>query len=213
VTEIGLFPLELVLVPTERVPLHIFEPRYKELIGECLRSGDEFGLVLEDEQGRREIGTRAAVVEVLQVFDDGRMNVVVEGRERFRLVELTDGRAFLTGEIESIDDEPDPPAEADVQQALAIFRRLVEIAEAEVDEPDAGSEALSFELAARVDFGVELKQELLELRSERGRLRRLAEILERAVEAMTLEKEVRERAAGNGKVESRGEPGSRPKPS
>src|SRR6516165_8744487 len=85
VTEIGLFPLELVLLPSERVPLHIFEPRYKELIGECLRSGEEFGLVLQDEQGRREIGTKAVVVEVLQVFDDGRMNVVVEGHERFRL--------------------------------------------------------------------------------------------------------------------------------
>ena len=97
VIEIGLFPLELVLLPTERVPLHIFEPRYKELIGECLRSGREFGLVLQDEQGRRDIGTRAAVVEVLQVFDDGRMNVVVEGHERFRLRELTTGRILPDG--------------------------------------------------------------------------------------------------------------------
>lgn len=104
-SEIGLFPLELVLLPTERVPLHVFEPRYKELVGECLRSGLEFGLVLQDDQGRREIGTRAAVVEVLQVFDDGRMNVVVEGHDRFRLLEMTSGRAFLTGEVEAIDDE------------------------------------------------------------------------------------------------------------
>src|SRR5919206_377127 len=125
-SEIGLFPLQLVLLPSERVPLHIFEPRYKELIGECLEEGLEFGLLLEDESGRREIGTRAAVVE-----------------------------------------------------------------------------ALSFELASRVDFGHELKQEILELRSERERLRRLVEILERAVEAIALEKEVRERAAGNGKVEAR----------
>ena len=70
--EIGLFPLELVLLPTERVPLHIFEPRYKELIGECLTEGREFGLILEDEQGRREIGTRARVVEVLQRYGRGR---------------------------------------------------------------------------------------------------------------------------------------------
>jgi ATP-dependent Lon protease len=203
VSEIGLFPLELVLLPTERVPLHIFEPRYKELIGECLEEGREFGLVLEDENGRREIGTSAAVIEVLQVFEDGRMNVVVEGRDRFRLLELTDGREFLTGEVESVDDETDPPAPEDVTKAVAIFRRLVEVAEAEVDEPDAASESLSFQLASRVDFGLELKQELLELRSERNRLRRLAEILERAVEAMALEKEVRDRASGNGKVEAR----------
>src|SRR5205814_4924721 len=134
-TEIGLFPLALVLLPTERVPLHIFEPRYKELIGECLTEGREFGLVLEDDQGRREIGTRAGVIEVLQVFDDGRMNVVVEGRERFRLLELTGGRAFLTGDVEPLDDDVDPPEEEDVERAVAAFRRLVDVAEAEVDEP------------------------------------------------------------------------------
>jgi Lon protease-like protein len=203
VPEIGLFPLQLVLLPTERVPLHIFEPRYKELIGECLEEGVEFGLLLEDEEGRRDVGTRAAVVEVLQVFDDGRMNVVVEGRERFRLLELTEGREFLTGDVEPVADEPDPPGPDEIEAALAIFRRLVEVAESDVDEPDAAAQALSFELAARVDFGHELKQEILELRSERRRLQRLVEILERAVEAMTLEKEVRERASGNGRVSPR----------
>jgi Lon protease-like protein len=201
VPEIGLFPLQLVLLPTERVPLHIFEPRYKELIGECLEEGLEFGLVLEDEEGRRDVGTRAAVVEVLQVFDDGRMNVVVEGRERFRLVELTEGRPFLTGEVVALDDEDDPPAPDDVEQAIALFRRLSEAAEADVEEPEGWSAAtLSFELAARIDFGVELRQELLELRSERTRLARLAELMERAIEAIERERDVRERASGNGKV-------------
>ncbi len=200
-SEIGLFPLELVLMPTEQVPLHIFEPRYKELIGECLTEGREFGLVLEDEEGRREVGTRAGVIEVLQVFDDGRMNVVVEGRDRFRLLELTEGRAFLTGEVVPLDDEDDPPSDDDVGQALVLFRRLSEAAEADVEEPKEWSpETLSFELAARIDFGVELRQELLELRSERTRLARLAELMERAIEAIEREREVRERAAGNGKV-------------
>ena len=131
--EIGLFPLELVLLPTERVPLHIFEPRYKELIGECLRSGNEFGLVLEDEEGRREIGTRAAVVEVLQVFDDGRMNVVVEGHDRFRLRGLTSGREFLTGEVEPLDDEEEDASGSDSERALALFRELVEAVGEEID--------------------------------------------------------------------------------
>jgi Lon protease-like protein len=203
VPEIGLFPLQLVLLPTERVPLHIFEPRYKELIGECLEEGLEFGLVLEDEDGRRDVGTQAAVVEVLQVFDDGRMNVVVEGRRRFRLVELTEGREFLTGEVEPVEDDPDPAPPEEVEAALGVFRRLVEVAESDVDEPDPAANDLSFELASRVDFGHELKQEILELRSERRRLRRLVEILKRAVEAMALEKEVRERASGNGRVSPR----------
>ncbi|TMJ94386.1 MAG: hypothetical protein E6G67_09675 [Actinobacteria bacterium] len=78
-SEIGLFPLDLVLLPGEQRPLHVFEPRYKELIGECLDEETEFGLVLADEEGMREVGTRAAVVEVLERFDDGRLNVVIEG--------------------------------------------------------------------------------------------------------------------------------------
>ena len=199
-SEIGLFPLELVLLPTERVPLHIFEPRYKELIGECLRSGREFGLVLQDEQGRREIGTRAAVVEVLQVFEDGRMNVVVEGHDRFRLLELTSGRAFLTGDVEPVDDEEAEASPTDSERALALFRQLVELVDGEVEEPDGATGSLSFEIASRVDFGIEPKQELLELRSEPARLRQLCELLEGAVEAVRREREVRERAATNGKL-------------
>jgi ATP-dependent Lon protease len=199
VSEIGLFPLELVLLPTERIPLHIFEPRYKELIGECLRNGREFGLVLQDDQGRRDVGTSAAVVEVLRVFDDGRMNVVVEGQERFRLCELTSGRSFLTAEVEPLDDEDvDVPTEAD--RALELYRRLVEVAGVEVEELDESSELLSFEIAARIDFGLAPKQELLELRSESARLDRLCDLLERAIDAMAREREVGERAASNGKV-------------
>src|SRR5215470_2935880 len=108
VDEIGLFPLGMVLLPTEQVPLHIFEPRYRELIGECLEEEREFGLVLADDDGIRDIGTRAAVTEVLERFDDGRLNVVVEGRERFRISELTGGRSFQTAEVEPIEDEADP---------------------------------------------------------------------------------------------------------
>ena len=87
--EIGLFPLNLVLLPGEQAPLHVFEPRYRELIGECLEENGEFGLVLADDDGMREIGCRAGVIEVLEQFEDGRLNVVVEGRERIRIAELT----------------------------------------------------------------------------------------------------------------------------
>jgi len=103
--EIGLFPLDLVLLPTERVPLHIFEERYKELIGECVREGRDFGLLRASEAGMAEVGTRASVAELLQELPDGRMNIVVEGGERFRLVDLTDGRSFQTAEVEPYDDE------------------------------------------------------------------------------------------------------------
>jgi Lon protease-like protein len=205
VPEIGLFPLELALLPTERVPLHIFEPRYKELIRECIADESEFGLVLADDDGRREVGTRAAVVEVLQIFDDGRLNVLVEGRERFRIVEETEGRSFLTGEVEPVDDErEDGPTEAETERATALFQRLVELADADVDVPGAAAPALSFELAARVDLGTALKQDLLELTSERERLQRVCEVLEQAVEGLAAAREVQERAATNGKVSRAG---------
>ena len=198
--EIGLFPLELVLLPTERVPLHIFEDRYKELIGECLAHDGEFGLVFADERGLREIGTLAGIAEVLERFADGRLNILIEGRERFRLVELTKGRAFHTAEIEEVADEDDAPDEADVVRALGQFAQLREITASEVDEPDPDIGFLSFQLAARVDFGAEVKQQLLEERSEPRRIRVVADLLENAVRTLTLELEVQERASQNGRV-------------
>jgi Lon protease-like protein len=200
VPEIGLFPLELVLLPSERVPLHIFEDRYKDLISECLEGGGEFGLILETGDRLAEIGTLTGVVEVIHTFDDGRMNVLVEGRARFRLSYETDGRSYRTAEIQPLEDDDEPPTDAEIDEALASFRRLAKIADADdLHEPAEGA-ALSFQLASKVDFGHELKQELLELRSERQRLVRLAELLEKAVAGLTREREVRERASGNGKV-------------
>ncbi|HEU0303066.1 MAG TPA: LON peptidase substrate-binding domain-containing protein [Gaiellaceae bacterium] len=199
--EIGLFPLALVLTPTERVPLHIFEPRFKELIGECVADGTPFGLLLEDDEGRREVGTLAEVREVAHVFEDGRMNILVEGRERFRVAQWTDGRSYPTADVEPFEDEgAGPPDPAAAEDALGLFRKLAAVAEADIDEPDGSSGSLAFEIAAHVDFGTEPKQELIELRSETARLRRLAELLEHALTAMTREKEIRERAATNGRV-------------
>jgi ATP-dependent Lon protease len=199
--KIGLFPLEIVLVPAEQIPLHIFEPRYRELVTECLEHDVPFGLVLADEDGLREVGTRAAVVEVLERFPDGRLNVVVEGRERFRVVEETAGRSFATAEVEGFDDDADRPSEEEVVRCLAAYRRVVDAAEVEFDEPDPAADNLSFTIAGRIDLGTVVKQELLELRSERGRVVRLTPLLERAAEAVRWERESRERASTNGRVE------------
>ena len=200
-TDLGLFPLPIVLVPTERIPLHIFEPRYLELITECHESEQEFGFVLATGDGAvHEIGTRAAVLEVLETLDDGRMNIVVEGRERFRLLELTSGRVFKTAIVESVADEPEPPDAADAGRALELFRELAEIAESDVDVPAVDSELLDYELAARVDFGTDAKQELLASTSPRSRMKRLVELLELSIEAIRRERQVRELAGRNGKV-------------
>jgi ATP-dependent Lon protease len=205
VQEIGLFPLELVLLPTERLALHIFEPRYRELITECLDEGREFGLVLQLEDGVAETGTRAAVAKVLQVLDDGRMNIIVEGRERFRVVEVTSGRSFVTAEIEPVTDEPDDPSPETVERALALFRRLIEATQSSAEPPDPDGDRLSFDLAARIDFPIEVKQELLELRSARLRFERTIELLEEALEGVEAENELRRRASGNGKVTQPGD--------
>ena len=120
--EIGLFPLGIVLLPSEQVPLHIFEPRYKELIAECREQDQEFGLIYADEAGAREIGTRARVVDVLEEFEDGRLNIVVEGGARFRVERLTRGRSFLTAVVSPVPDglaQPDPNT---VARAVGSFR-------------------------------------------------------------------------------------------
>ena len=150
--EIGLFPLGIVLLPTERVPLHIFEPRYQELIGECIETDDEFGLLYADENGVREVGTFARVAEVLERFDDGRLNIVVEGGSRFRVEELTRGRAFMTAEVGAVEDDD---AEIDPEtsvRAAGSFRALAALAGAETEDPDETSPQLSFELAAQVEL-------------------------------------------------------------
>ncbi|MBA2296760.1 MAG: LON peptidase substrate-binding domain-containing protein [Actinobacteria bacterium] len=202
--ELGLFPLGIVLLPTEQIPLHIFEDRYQELIGECVDEDREFGLIYADDDGLREIGTRAAVTEVLDRFDDGRLNVVVEGRERFRLLELTDGRTFQTGLVEPVEEPEDPAESGDAERALELFRKLVELTGAEVEEPPTGSDQLSFELAGRFEFAPELKQRLLQLTSERDRVKVLADLLEGAAQAVEREQDVAQRAASNGKVDPRG---------
>jgi Lon protease-like protein len=204
VDELGLFPLPLVLLPTEQIPLHIFEERYQELIEECLEGGEEFGVVLAEDDGVREVGTRAAIVEVLERFDDGRLNIAIEGRERFRVVELTEGRSFHTALVEPLQDEtPGPAGAAEAKKALVRYRRLARVADAEIEEPDPASPVFSYEIAARVDFGTQRKQTLLELRSEPERLELVSRLLVDAARIVARERELREAGARNGKPRNR----------
>jgi Lon protease-like protein len=196
--ELGLFPLGIVLLPRERVPLHIFEPRYRELIGECLEQERAFGLVFADEDGVRELGTRALVDEVLQRFDDGRLNIVVRGGERFRVERLTRGRSFLTAMVAPVDDDGVEPSRETVARAAASFRALASAADAEQAEIDEADEQLSFQLASQVELAAEAKQQLLELRSEQERLELVAELLDAVRAALIATRELGERAKQNG---------------
>lgn len=199
--EIGLFPLGLVLLPGERVPLHIFEERYKELIGECLESDREFGLVYADDDGLRDLGTRARVTEVLTRFDDGRLNILVEGGERFRLTELTDGRSYNTGLVTPIVDDADPAEHPAVEEALRLFERLRELTGSDVEAPAEDTAQLSFALAAKVELPAEDKLGLLAETSERVRLELVQDLLTNAVLTAQRVKRASERAATNGKVD------------
>jgi len=200
-TEIGLFPLPLVLLPTERLPLHIFEERYRELIGECLDSGGEFGLVYADDDGVRDVGTRARVTEVLARLSDGRMDILVEGGDRFRLLELTTGRSFHTGEVTPVEDETDPATPEAIERGMDLFDRLRELTGSEVDVPEADVAQLSYVLAARVEFSPSDKLELLRDVSERSRLDRLCDLLEKATATARSVRGAAERAATNGRVQ------------
>ena len=196
--EIGLFPLGIVLLPTEVVPLHIFEERYKELIGECVELGRDFGLVYADDDGVREAGTRARVADVLERFDDGRLNVLVEGGERFHVERLTRGRSFMTAEVEPLEDEWGEPDEDAATRATEAFRALAAVAGSEAEVPDTESERLSFAVAARVEIAADAKQELLELRSENARLERLRELLDATREGILAARRLAEHAKTNG---------------
>jgi Lon protease-like protein len=190
-----------VLVPTERIPLHIFEPKYKELVDECLESGTPFGLVLATGDGAvHEVGTMASVEEVLEVLDDGAMNIVVEGLDRFRLLELTSGRSYTTCLYEAVQDDDELPSPEQSARAYELFQQLAEATSADIDFPDPDIAQLDFELTARVDFGIEAKQELIALTSPQRRMERLAELLERALETTMVQQALKERAGKNGKV-------------
>jgi Lon protease-like protein len=201
-TVIGLFPLQLVVVPGEVLPLHIFEERYKRLVGERL-DGREFGIVLADEDSVRECGCAVHVVELVEQFEDGRLNILVEGGRRFRLVEVREPddpeAEYLSGLVEYYEDaEPDAPEELRAG-VLRVFQKMLGLMDVEAPRPPVGEGPLSFRVAAAVDFGAPLKQELLESVSEEQRLGTLLTVMETLLPRLELRKEREEAIRGNGK--------------
>ena len=196
---LGLFPLGIVLFPTEQIPLHIFEPRYRELIDECRRDESPFGLVFADDaDGMRQVGTFAHVVDV-EELEDGRLNIIVEGRDRFRILEETAGREFLTAEVEPLPDADDPAPGVLAEQSLTLFDRLVALTETDVERPTNDHPQLSYAIGGHFDLSPDLKQGLLEELSERVRLEAIHTILEGSHEAIATRREIASRAQRNGK--------------
>jgi Lon protease-like protein len=202
--ELGLFPLGTVLVPGERMPLHIFEERYKDLVADCLEHEQAFVLLFADDDGARELGTTAHVAEVLERFDDGRLNIVVRGAEVVRVTELTRGRSYMTGLVEAAED--DQAAGDEAGSALGLYRQVAEASGAEPDPTlDESTRPLSYAIAARVEFPTAEKQRILELRRERDRLMAIIELLARGLQSLTIAGQIHRRAQGNGKLPKPGE--------
>ena len=195
-----LFPLDLVLFPGTPLPLHIFEPRYKEMIAECLANRAPFGVVRVLEQGIAETGCTAEIVSVTKKYPDGRLDLVAEGRSRFEVLEVNQERSFLRAEVMQIPDEPGAPAEEDAARATALHREILTLAGAAPDLPDVKQGMLSYQLAGSLPLDLNFKQELLATRSENQRMRALAAHLESILPALRRAARAREKAGGNGHV-------------
>ena len=194
-----LFPLGIVLLPTEIVPLHIFEERYKLMIGQCVDEEAEFGIVWLADDGLREIGCTARVAQVLDRMDDGRMNILAQGGRPFRLVRRIEELAYPAGEVEMLDDT-DGGDEALAVEAREAYADLVETVTDNrpgVDELDGLN---SYGMAATIELAAAPKQALLEERSEDARLKTVGDLFSTALRRIESAEEAQERAKSNGKV-------------
>ena len=195
-----LFPLDVVLFPGNPLPLHIFEPRYKEMIGECLANQTQFGIVRALEQGIAEIGCAAEIVSVTKKYEDGRLDLVAEGRRRFEVLELNQERSFLRGEVVFVPDESAIPTEEDKNRAIQAHREILTLAGAVQDISVTDQGALSFHLAGSLPLDLDFKQKLLGMRTEAERILALAAYLESVLPGLRRAATAREKAGGNGHV-------------
>jgi Lon protease-like protein len=193
-----LFPLDVVLLPGVPLPLHIFEPRYKEMIGECLADHAPFGVVRALEEGIAEVGCTAEIVTVTKEYPDGRLDLVAEGRKRFEVLELNRDRSFLQAEVLLVPDEPVAPADEDKARAIQVHWEILSLAGAVQDLSAADQSALSFYLAGSLPLDLDFKQKLLAMRSESQRIQAVAAYLESIVPNLRRAARGREKAGGNG---------------
>ena len=198
-TLLPLFPLDLVLLPGTPLPLHIFEPRYREMISECLDQSRHFGVLRGKEQELAEIGCTAEILTVTKKYLDGRMDIVTEGRARFEVLQLNQERSFLQAEVIYLRDELGAASQEEITQALKLHGEIMTLAGA---EPERSSEIdegrLSFHLAGSLPLDLDFKQSLLGMTSEAERLRAIISFFENILPTMRRTVHVRRKAGGNG---------------
>jgi Lon protease-like protein len=177
-----IFPLDLVLLPGVPLPLHIFEPRYREMIAECLERKKPFGVVRASSGGVADIGCTAEIMSVTKKYDDGRMDILTRGVERFEVIHVNNDRSFLQAEISVMQDEDeDEPAKPTAQlatQAVRLHAEIAKLAGTEPSGPDEHAGNLSFLLAGSLPLDLDFKQNLLSTLSEAKRLEAVIGYLE-----------------------------------
>lgn len=195
-----LFPLDVVLLPGTPLPLHIFEPRYKEMIGECLTNEAPFGVIRALEGGIAEVGCTAEIMTVTKKYSDGRLDLIAEGRKRFEVLELNEERSFLQAEVLLIPDEPADVQPAERDRAIQLHLEILSMAGAVQDLSTADQTQLSFYLAGSLPLDLDFKQKLLAIRSEGQRIREVAGYLEGILPRLQHAARAKEKAGGNGHV-------------
>jgi Lon protease-like protein len=201
-----LFPLGIVALPSETVPLHVFEDRYRRMIERCLQAEPgsperEFGIVWLSDEELKDVGCACEVETVLERMDDGRLNIVARGTQPFRLLERQDELPYPAGVVQFLEDDEDEEIdEVASASARELYRELVEQATDRVLAEEELSMMDAYEMAATVEFATDAKHELLELRSESARLRLLALLLRTALKRLELIDRAQTRARSNGKV-------------
>jgi Lon protease-like protein len=193
-----LFPLDVVLFPGTPLPLHIFEPRYQEMIADCLAHASNFGVIRAMAEGMAEVGCTAEIITVTKEYPDGRLDIVTEGRQRFQVLQLNEERSFLRAEVSFLEDENEAPSEHAIARAIQLHAEILNMAGALQDLSAADQTALSFYLAGSLPLDLDFKQQLLSLRAESQRISALTRYLEVVIPRLRSSTEARERAGSNG---------------
>jgi len=195
-----LFPLNVVLLPGADLPLHIFEPRYRQMIRGCLEAKTRFGMLLALPNGIAGTGCTAEILEVTNRYEDGRCDILTVGREPFRVVELFSDEPLMRGEVDFLEDRPVPVNPSVSRELIELYETChTLIFDDYPRDVDGSPEAeISYRIAARLPMDLLWKQRVLELRSEAERQERLVAYLREWAPHLQKEESLRVRPTGNG---------------
>lgn len=202
--KIPLFPLGVVLLPMMRLPLHIFEERYKQMISECLAEDKPFGIVLFDGASIHPVGCMAHITEVLNTYDDGRMDIMTMGGERFVIREMIEDQAYMEARVFFFDDVDEASDDNLADVADTGWKLLNEMADVDtvVDlsthQHTISPKRLAYTIAALDGFSPAERQGFLEMTSASERLKKSVQALSRIVTRNRLTREIQQLIGGNG---------------